>query len=102
MVAVWLDEENGKLQWYLGIVSDAQASSPDSYVVVNYLNCSPQKDHRSWLFPESPNLLETPYDRIIASGFKVQYECISVIKCLLSKNDIQSIIKTFDEYVSRQ
>ena len=70
--------------------------------IISYLYRSSAQNDRLWTFPESAHLLSTPTEQIILSTFSVQYECISVIKCIIDGEDIKKIREHFDEYIARQ
>lgn len=100
VVAVWYNEDRNELQWYLGIVSKrAVAKYPTDKILISYLYRSGQSS--IWKFPESAQETETPFRNIIYYSFPVRYECISVIKCIINKIELEKIEAVFKEYLKQ-
>ena len=48
-----------------------------------------------WKFPESAQETETPFGNIIQHSFPARYECISIIKCIISNTELEKIEASF-------
>ena len=99
VAAVWMDEKENALSWYLGVIDSI---SPDNIDVIYYYHR--EKKGMCWNFPENDDggiPLATPRDHIIYRGITVSYmQTSSVIRCALDKSTVMDIETAFETYVS--
>ena len=101
VAAVWFNEDKNELQWYLGIASEtANANDPLDKILISYLYRSGQSSS-IWKFPESAQETETPFGNIIHHSFPARYECISIIKCIISNTELEKIEASFKQYLEQ-
>ena len=97
VAAVWMDEKDNVLSWFLGVV---ESISPDT-IDVRYYHRRDKKG-LCWTFPEDDCIsLATPRDHIIFGSIMVSYMQTSVIRCAIDKNTVKDIETAFEAYVSK-
>lgn len=95
VAAVWLDERDNVLTWYLGVIN----SVSDENIDIVYYKRRDKKGF-CWTFPEDDSIPHpTPREQIIFGGITVSYMETSVIRCTLSTNTVKEIENAFEEYI---
>ena len=97
VVAVWIDEKDTVLSWFLGVV---ESISTDEIYVKHYNHLN--KNGLSWNFPYDDSIaIPTPHDQIIFGGITVSYKQTSIIRCALDRKTIIAIKNAFETYSSK-
>lgn len=94
IVAVWLDENKGSLDWFLGVVD----SSNSEMVHVTYYHRK-DKNGYLWNLPDDFNdPVPTPFNQLISQNLTVGYVQGTVLRCSLNKDTVLKIASAFKEY----
>ena len=96
VAAVWINEKDNVLSWFLGVVESASKSD----IYVHYYNRR-DKNGLSWNFPDDSMAVKTPINQVISGGITVSYMQTSAIRCKLDKDTVFSIEKAFDQYLKK-
>ena len=95
VAAVWMDEKENVLSWFLGVINSV---SPDSVNVTYYYR--KDKDGTVWTFPEdSSDPVPTPRSQIIFSEITVGCTQTRVVRCSISKETVMIINEAFANYI---
>ena len=96
VAAVWMDEKENVLSWFLGVIDSI---SPDT-IDIKYYHRRDKKGF-CWTFPEDDSIpLATPRDHIIFGDITVSYMQTTVIRCAIDRNTIMDIKTAFETYIS--
>ena len=86
IAGVWADDNDATgriLTWHIGIVE-----SDDGGAVVSYLVQTNSNNKANWMYPESASTFYTPYDQIIANNLSVEYRCVTIIRCRITRQQL--------------
>ena len=87
VAAVWMDEKENVLSWFLRVIDSI---SPDT-IDIKYYHRRDKKGF-CWTFPEDDSIpLATPRDHIIFGDITVSYMQTTVIRCAIDRNTIMDI-----------
>ena len=97
VAAVWMDEKENVLTWFLGVINSV---SPDSVDVTYYHR--KYKDCTLWTFPEdSSDPVSTPRSQIIFSEITVGYIQTRFARCSFNKETVMDIKEAFANYIDK-
>jgi len=68
-------------------------------VQVSYMMRSNRLNNHQWMLPEELTSYLTPKTQIIKVDFPVEYSCITIVRCKISKETISEINAAFNDYV---
>lgn len=100
IAGVWADEKDPTgqtLTWHIGVVE----SVSNDGAMVSYLIQSNNKSKANWMFPETSSTFYTPKDQIIMASLKVEYTCVTIIRCRIANSIIKELDCKFEEYMKQ-
>ena len=96
IAAVWIDEKENVLSWFLGVVNSISSDS----INVTYYHRK-DKDGTSWTIPDDDSdPVATPRSHIIFREITVGYMQTRVIRCSIDKRTVKEIGNAFEKYIN--
>ena len=69
--------------------------------MVSYLIQTNTNSKSNWMYPETAATFYTPNDQIIMNSLKVEYSCVTIIRCKIDESLIKDLNCLFEEYMKK-
>ena len=94
VIAVWIDEKDNALSWFLGVVSTVTKDA----IGVTYYNPK-DRERCTWTLDDTVDEIPTPKDNVIYRNVTVGYSGSRVVRCTIDKETVASINRSFADYL---